>query len=716
MDGSCEPRRASQKSAELAWSSLSKSGLVQAHEELPVVCKMLRVEVFNRIFPSNLQNSSKSVRGCSDKKELFPLEVVSMVNIKHFFGNPYSYTNVLFIFNYIQLTSPFLPLVFVSALDILLIMDKAELIDGKVDWKGRTARKDKHGGFGTSLLILGTFAFENMATLALAVNLVTYFNVVMHFNVADAANHLTNFMGTSYILTILVAFLADTYLGRYKAVLIAEIIEFLGLGLLALQAHYPKFKPPLCNIYDPSSTNCIQVTGGNAALLFIALYLISIGSGGVKAALPSHGADQFDDKDPKEARQMSSFFNWLLMAVCIGGAISLTFIVWIQDHKGWDLGFTVCAIAMFLGVIVFASGLPQYRFHVIHGSSALTEIVQVYVAAARNRNLQLPEDSNELYEINKDKEAAIEAEFLPHTNVFRFLDKAAIQTSSTQTETPNPWKLCRVTQVENAKILLNMIPVFCCTVIMTLCLAQLQTFSIHQGLTMDTRITKSFNIPPASLPILPVVFLIFIVPLYDQILVPCARKFTGIPTGITYLQRVGVGLVLSSLSMAVAAIMEVKRKNVARDHNMLDAIPILQPLPISVFWLSIQYFIFGIADMFTYVGLLEFFYSQAPNNLKSISSCFLWSSMSVGYFLSTIVVNIVNHATKNITRSGGWLAGNNFNRNHLNLFYWLLSLMSLLNFFIYLFVSKRYKYRKQGNEDQINGNGVHELQNKEDGK
>ncbi|CAA2933781.1 NRT1 PTR FAMILY -like [Olea europaea subsp. europaea] len=599
--------------------------------------------------------------------------------------------------------------------------DKAELIEGKVDWKGRTARKDEHGGFGPSLLILGIFAFENMATLALAVNLVTYFNVVMHFDVADAATHLTNFMGTSYILTILVAFLADTYFGRFKAVLIAAIIEFLGLGLLALQAHYPKFKPPLCNIYDPTSTNCIQVSGSNAALLFIALYLVAFGSGGVKAALPSHGADQFDDKDPKEARQKSSFFNWFLMALCLGGAISLTFVVWIQDHKGWDLGFFVSVVAMFLGVIVFSSGLPQYRYHVINGSSALTEIFQVFVAAIRNRNLQFPENTNELYEINKDKEAAIEAEFLPHTNVLRFLDKAAVQTSSRQFETPNPWKLCRVTQVENAKILLNMIPVFCCTVPMTLCLAQLQTFSVQQGLTMDTRITNSFNIPPASLPILPVLFLIFIIPLYDQIIVPCARKFTGIPTGITHLQRVGVGLILSSLSMAVAAIMEVKRKKVARDHNMLDAIPILQPLPISVFWLSIQYFVFGIADMFTYVGLLEFFYSQAPKDLKSISSCFLWSSMALGYFLSTILVNIVNHATKNITRSGvnhatknitrsgGWLAGNNFNRNNLNLFYWLLSLMSLSNFFIYLFVSKRYKYRKEeGHEVQIHGTGVHE--------
>lgn len=45
---------------------------------------------------------------------------------------------------------------------------------------------------------------------------------------------------------------------------------------------------------------------------------------------------------------------------------------------------------------------------------------QVYVAAIRNRNLYLPEDPTDLYEIEKYKEAAVEAECLPHTDIFRF--------------------------------------------------------------------------------------------------------------------------------------------------------------------------------------------------------------------------------------------------------------------------------------------------------
>ena len=44
----------------------------------------------------------------------------------------------------------------------------------------------------------------------------------------------------------------------------------------------------------------------------------------------------------------------------------------------------------------------------------------MYVAAIRNRNLHLPEDPTELYEIDHDNEAVMEVEFLPHSDIFRF--------------------------------------------------------------------------------------------------------------------------------------------------------------------------------------------------------------------------------------------------------------------------------------------------------
>lgn len=105
--------------------------------------------------------------------------------------------------------------------------------------------------------------------------------------------------------------------------------------------------------------------------------MIAAGTAGIKAALPSHGADQFDEKDPQEARNMSSFFNGLLLALCLGGAVSSTLIVWIQDNKGWDGGFGLCTIAILLSVIIFGAGLPLYRIQIAQGTSAIIEILQV---------------------------------------------------------------------------------------------------------------------------------------------------------------------------------------------------------------------------------------------------------------------------------------------------------------------------------------------------
>ncbi|KAK7259053.1 hypothetical protein RIF29_24647 [Crotalaria pallida] len=546
-----------------------------------------------------------------------------------------------------------------------------------------TEWKRKKGGFSASMFIFVLSALDNMGFVANMVSLVLYFYGVMHFDLSSSANTLTNFMGSTFLLSLVGGFISDTYLNRFITCLIFGSIEVLALAMLTVQAASNHLHPEACG-----KSSCIK--GGNAVMFYTSLCLLALGNGGVRGSMTAFGADQFDEKDPTEAKALASFFNWLLLSSTVGAITGVTGVVWVSTQKAWHWGFFIISIASFVGFFTLALGKPFYRIK-SPSYSPILRIAQVIVLAFKNRKLALPESHEEvveLYEIS-DKDAST-SEKIAHTNQMRFLDKAAILQENSK---PQPWKVCTVTQVEEVKILTRMLPIVASTIIMNTCLAQLQTFSVQQGNVMNLKL-GSLTVPAPSIPVIPLIFISILVPLYELFFVPLARKITHHPSGITQLQRVGVGLVLSSISMAIAGVVEVKR----RDQGRKDP-----SNPISLFWLSFQYGIFGIADMFTLVGLLEFFYRESPSSMKSLSTSLTWLSMSLGYFLSTVFVNVINAVTKRITPSKqGWLHGFDLNQNNLNLFYWFLATLSCLNFFNYLYWASRYKYKCEDHNSSLN--------------
>lgn len=252
---------------------------------------------------------------------------------------------------------------------------------------------------------------------------------------------------------------------------------------------------------------------------------------------------------------------------------------------------------------------------------------------------------------------------------------------------------CTVQEVEEVKIVLKILPIFACTIILNCCVAQLSTFSVEQASTMDTKL-GSFKVPPASLPIFPILFIMLLAPVYDHIIIPFSRRITKTEMGITHLQRIGVGLIFSIGAMAVAAAVETKRKRVATDNGLLDS---AQPLPISFLWIAIQYLFLGSADLFSLAGSLEFFFTEAPASMRSLATSLSWASLAMGYYLSSVVVSIVNNVTGNSDHRP-WLSGRNINHYHLDRFYWLMCVLSGLNFVHYLFWAMQYKYRPKSQQ------------------
>ncbi|OIW00821.1 hypothetical protein TanjilG_08260 [Lupinus angustifolius] len=562
-----------------------------------------------------------------------------------------------------------------------VVEDSLYTEDGTLDINKKPANKKKTGNWKACSFILGNETCERLAYYGMSTNLVNYLQERFNQGSATAANNVTTWSGTCYLTPLLGAFLADSYLGRFWTIAIFSTIYVIGMVLLSFSAILPGLKPP-CD------GNVCHPTSGQTATCFIALYLIALGTGGIKPCVSSFGADQFDENDDSERKKKSSFFNWFYFSINIGALIAASVLVWIQINVGWGWGFGVPAVAMVIAIIFFFIGSRYYRLQV-PGGSPLTRICQVIVAAFRKSGLQVPEDKSLLHE-TADAESNIKgSRKLEHTNKMKCLDKAAVVTESERIKSlPNPWRLCTVTQVEELKSVVRLLPVWASLIAFATVYSQMNTMFVLQGNTLDQHIGPNFKIPSASLSLFDTLSVLFWAPVYDSMIVPFVRKFTGHERGFTQLQRIGVGLAISVVAMIVAGILEVVRLDIVRKNNYYD----LETIPMSIFWQIPQYFLIGAAEVFVNIGQMEFFYDEAPDAMRSLCSALSLTTNALGNYVSTVLVIIVTKITK---RNGslGWIP-NNMNRGHLDYFYWLLTILSLLNFLVYLLIAKRYIYKK----------------------
>ncbi|KAG8059635.1 hypothetical protein GUJ93_ZPchr0002g25491 [Zizania palustris] len=207
---------------------------------------------------------------------------------------------------------------------------------------------------------------------------------------------------------------------------------------------------------------------------------------------------------------------------------------------------------------------------------------------------------------------------------------------------------------------------------------------------MNTNI-GSFHVPAASMSVFDILSVLAFIAIYRRVLVPVMSRLSGNPQGLTELQRMGVGLVVGMAAMVVAGVVEVERLKqvVSRD----------QPSSLSVLWQVPQYALIGASEVFMYVGQLEFFNGQAPDGVKSLGSSLCMASISLGNYVSIMLVSVVTSLTAGDKRPG-WIPGN-LNSGHLDRFYFLLAALSLVDLAVYVACAVWYKgIRFDSNEEK----------------
>ncbi|KAL6641526.1 hypothetical protein ACP70R_019707 [Stipagrostis hirtigluma subsp. patula] len=524
-------------------------------------------------------------------------------------------------------------------------------------------------------IVLAFEFLESIAYSGIALNLVVYLGTVLHGSTASNAANVDAWNGATFLTPVLGAFLADTYWGKYKTIAISIIFYLVGLLIITASAVIPSLRPATCE-----GGSCPPATGFQYFVFFASLYLVSVGTGGVKSALLPFGADQYNDSNIEESTKKQSFFSLFFIAVNLGVFISGTVVVWIQQNVAWSLGFGISSICLIIATIAFLVGTPIYRVQLPTGSP-LKSIVMVFVASFKKRNVEVPTDSSLLFEGDDTELSSTVPNKLAHTDGFRCLDKAAVVLEDQEIkDNCRPWLLCTVTQVEEVKILVRMLPIWFTSVFYSAAMCQTATTFVQQGNAMDTKI-GSFSVPAASLNSAEVIFMMVWVAFQDSIVIPIARRYTGNPAGLTLLQRMGIGRFLAIPSMAAAALVEMWRlRSVKAGQNL------------SIGWQLPQFVILACSDVFCGIAQLEFFYSEAPASMRSLCSAFQFLAMSLAYYVNTLVISFIAVVTK--TGGGqGWLPAD-LNDGHLDYYFWLWTGISALNYVVYTAFAKNYTVKK----------------------
>ncbi|XP_050237670.1 protein NRT1/ PTR FAMILY 2.13-like [Mercurialis annua] len=546
-------------------------------------------------------------------------------------------------------------------------------------------KKKQPGGWRAMPYILGNETFERLATFGLLANFMVYLTTEFHMEQVFAVNLINIWSGITNFAPLIGAFISDAYIGKFRTIAFASCAAILGMVTVTLTAWLPNLHPPKCHLESLSANNCKTPTTLQLAVLCMGLGLLSVGTGGVRPCSIPFGVDQFDPTTEEGVKGISSFYNWYYTSFTVVILITLTVVVYIQDSVSWVIGFGIPTVLMLCSIILFFVGTKIY-VHVKPEGSIFSGLAQVFVAAYKKRRLRLPRDHDgTLYDPPPVKISELSK--LPLTNQFRFLNKAAIIEKgdiNSDGSCANEWRLSSIQHIEEAKCLFKIGAVWASGIVSFTSMLQQGTFTVSQALKMDRHIfghTK-FQIPAGSMAVFSMITIGIWLPFYDRILVPSLRKITKREGGITLLQRIGIGIVFSILTMLVAGVVERHRRAAAISNP---------GSPVSVMWLVPQLVVMGLCEAFNIIGHLEFYNKEFPNHMRSIANSLFFCSFAGASYLSTLVVSVVHKVTATRDRPD-WLT-NDINAGKLDYFYFLLAGMGTLNLFYFLFFANRYQYK-----------------------
>ena len=182
---------------------------------------------------------------------------------------------------------------------------------------------------------------------------------------------------------------------------------------------------------------------------------------------------------------------------------------------------------------------------------------------------------------------------------YRLLDKAAFISSGDFDDQNQaiykPWRLCPITQVEEVKCILRLLPIWICTIIYYTVSTHMASLRGARCCHENYRLKLANSTCMSSFNILSLVVVIF---LCQRVIDPLVGRIEKSDSkGLTELQRMGIGPVIATMAMVSAGIVGCCRLKYA----IKECTGCEGSSSLSIFWQIPQYAFVGASEVFMYV-------------------------------------------------------------------------------------------------------------------
>ncbi|EPS62614.1 hypothetical protein M569_12174, partial [Genlisea aurea] len=479
---------------------------------------------------------------------------------------------------------------------------------------------------------------ERFVHKGISANLVIYLTEVIGLSNSSAARYVNTWVGFTSMLPLIVATAADSCCRNRNSAILAFALPYVA-GLLALTSR---------SLRRTAAAAKAKAKPASLSSLSWSLYMISLGQAGYNPSLQAFGAEQLHGDAGKR-----HFFQWWYLGICSGSLLGVSIMSYIQDTFGWGLGFAIPTVFMITSVAMFLLGNKLFN----HDDDAGTSLPEIFRDIRRGISKILSGCGggcccclvSDADDDVQEEVSAIEEE-----------DKEKRQ----QQQQEDTLKLQHM-----GEVVLRLFPIWVSLLMFAVIYQQPATFFTKQGMTMNRTIAGGrFKIPPAALQSAITISIIVLMPLYDKLFVPLARLLTRDENGVSVEQRMSVGMIFAVASMAVAAAVEKRRLSKIET-------------PMTIAWLLPQYVLLGISDVFTVVGMQEFFYGEVPEGMRTVGIALYTSVFGFGSLLGAILITVIEWLTKDEGGGGGWFSDDD---TRLDKYYWLLGSASFFSFIAFL--------------------------------